>query len=97
MDDILATKSRHGHDSGKGFWWIKNLIVDGKKTSIMVMFGNIVIGDKACYRIGTESEVWFEAETQDREAIIEQGKELIRKQLKNKDIRNPDNTPYQWD
>jgi hypothetical protein len=97
MEDILSVKSRHGHDRGKGLWWIKDVVIGGKKSSLMVMFGNIIIGDKTCFRIGTDTEVWFEPESANREAIIEQGKALVRARLKGKDIRNPDGTPYGWD
>jgi|SRR3989339_726238 len=97
MEDVFASKSRHGHYPGKGFWWIDQVLINKKPVSIMVMFGNNIIGDKACYRVGGEPEVFFEAGAVVREAIVLRGKAFIRDRLKGKDVCAKDGSAYNWD
>jgi hypothetical protein len=97
MDDTLSIKSRHGHYHNKGFWWIEPVLVNGKSSAFMVMFGADEIGDKTCYRIGGSLETWFEPASKDRTAIIRQGKALIRERLKGKKVALPDGKPYSWE
>jgi hypothetical protein len=97
MEDVITSKARHGQYPGKGFWWIDHMLVDKKPVSIMVMFGNNIIGDKACYRIGNEPEIFFEAGAVVREPIILRGKAIIRERLKGRDVRAKDGSPYLWD
>ena len=97
MDDIDSVKFRHGHYEGKGLWWIDHGLVDNKKCVLMVMFGSSIIGDKTCFRIGDGIETWFEPESTDRDQIIKQGKEFLKKKLKGKDVKNLDGTPYTWE
>jgi hypothetical protein len=96
MEDILPIKVRHGHYDGKGFWWIDHALLGKKPVSLMVMFGSKVIGDKACYRIGTGPEVFFDPASLNRDDIIRQGKLLIREKLKKENVKAADDSPYDW-
>ncbi|OGS35916.1 MAG: hypothetical protein A2293_11135 [Elusimicrobia bacterium RIFOXYB2_FULL_49_7] len=96
MEDIFSVKSRHGHYHNKGFYWMDYVLIDGKKTPVMVMFGADIIGDKTCYRIGNATEVWFEANSMVRDVIVEKGRQLIKEKLKNKKVQALNEKPYDW-
>jgi len=96
MDDILPTKSRHGHSDTKALWWLDHAVVDQKPISFMIMFGSRIIGDKACYRIGNTPEIFFDARSVQRNEIILQGKELIRASLTGRTVLRKDGAPYDW-
>ena len=66
--------------------WIRNLLVDGKKTSIEIQFGDKVISDKCYARVSSGREIWFKPKELDRKRIIEQGITIIKKQLVDKKI-----------
>jgi len=96
MEDTNAIRSRHGQMGGKGFWWIEDVLIEGKRSSLRVMFGARKIGDKACYRAGEAVEVWFSPEYMDRDGIIQQGKTLLEKSLDGKKVTTLNGTPYSW-
>jgi hypothetical protein len=96
MEDVLPIKVRHGHYEGKGFWWIDHILTGKKPLSIMVMFGCRIIGDKACFRIGTGREMFFDPAGTRRDDIIRQGKLLIRERLKKESVKSADGSPYDW-
>lgn len=96
MEDINATKQRHGHYEGKALWWIDHVMVDGKPVTFMVMFGNRIIGDNACYRIGSGPEIFFEPGSVDRDTIIRKGKSLIQSALKGKKVLYKSGSAYDW-
>ncbi|MBL8027876.1 MAG: hypothetical protein JNL74_15750 [Fibrobacteres bacterium] len=96
MDDVYSTRSRHGHYAGKAIWWMDHAVVDGKPMTFMVMVGERIIGDKACYRIGNGQEVFFEPFTVQRDDIIIQGKDLIKAALSGKKVTAKNGAPYDW-
>ena len=97
MEDINGAKALHGHYAGKRFWWIENVLINNEPSSIMVMYGSRIVGDKACYRISNGKEVYFEPNSTVREEIILQGKMLIKEILKDKDIKNRDGSNFDWE
>ncbi|MCX7726266.1 MAG: hypothetical protein N2053_05405 [Chitinispirillaceae bacterium] len=76
--------------------WIRNVIIDGEKSTLEIQLGDKKIGDKCYVRVNHETEIWFNNESMERTKIIAQGIELLKKKLKNKKITNPDGTPYDW-
>ena len=82
-----SIKSRHGQYSGKGLWNIEDILIDGAKSSIMVMFGYKIIGDKCCYKIGKNIEKWFDPNSVIKKDIIVQGKQLIIESLQGKTLK----------
>jgi len=78
------------------FRWIKNVIIDGKKTMIEIQLGDKKIGDKCYTRIGDEVEKWFDNISENRDDIIAQGIDILKRRLANKNVTYPDGRPYDW-
>ncbi len=76
--------------------WIRNVIIDGEKSTIEIQIGDRKIGDKCYTRINRETEVWFENYSEDRDDIIAQGIDILKRKLAGKKITNPDGTQYEW-
>lgn len=76
--------------------WIRNVIIDGEKSTLEIQLGDKKIGDKCYVRVNNETEIWFNNESMERAKIVAQGIELLKKKLKGKKITNPDGTPYEW-
>ena len=57
--------------------WIKNLIIDGEKSTIEIQIGDKKIGDKCYTRVNSEVECWFENIYDSRNDIIATGVVLI--------------------
>jgi hypothetical protein len=76
--------------------WIRNIVVDGQKSTIEIQIGDKKIGDKCYTRINTEVELWFENIFDTRNDIIAQGIDLLKKRLERKQITYPDGRTYDW-
>lgn len=76
--------------------WLKNVLIDGEKSTIEIQIGDRKIGDKCYTRINQETEVWFENTFGTRSGIINQGIDILKLRLKGKTITNPDGSPYEW-
>ena len=76
--------------------WLKNVLIDGEKSTIEIQIGDRKIGDKCYTRINQELEVWFENMFESRGEIIAQGIEILKNRLHGKEVINPDGTPYEW-
>lgn len=76
--------------------WLKNVIIDGEKSTIEIQIGDRKIGDKCYTRINQELEVWFENISEMRSDIIAQGIDLLKNRLEGKTVTNPDGTSYEW-
>jgi hypothetical protein len=76
--------------------WVKNVVIDGVKSMIEIQIGDRRIGDKCYARIDTETEEWFETTFNNREAIIKQGKDLLKKRLEGRKITYPDGKAFNW-
>lgn len=76
--------------------WIKNLIIDGEKSTIEIQVGDKKIGDKCYTRINSEVECWFENIYDSRNDIIAQGLDILKKRLESKKVTYPDGRLYDW-
>ena len=76
--------------------WIRNVIIDGQKSIIEVQIGDRRIGDKCYTRVNADTERWFENIYDNRDDIIAQGIDLLRKQLEGSQITYPDGNEYDW-
>lgn len=76
--------------------WFRNVIVDEVKSTIEIQIGDKKIGDKCYTRINQEVEAWFQNYHQERDDIIAQGIDILKRRLTNRTITNPDGTPYEW-
>ncbi len=76
--------------------WIKNLIIDGEKSTIEIQIGDKKIGDKCYTRINGDVEYWFENIYDSRSDIIAQGLDILKKRLELKNVTYPDGRLYDW-
>lgn len=76
--------------------WIRNVIIDGKKSTLEIQLGDKKIGDKCYIRVNNETEIWFTNKSMERSKIIAQGIELLKEKLKGKNITNSNGTSYDW-
>ena len=89
--------------------WVKNIVIDGVKSMIEIQIGDhlgqprltgvgigLKIGDKCYARVNAETEEWFETTFDNREAIIKQGKDLLKERLKGRKITYPDGKAFDW-
>jgi hypothetical protein len=76
--------------------WVKNIIIEGTKSMIEVQIGDRRIGDKCYTRLNTELESWFQNRSDNREDIIAQGIDILRKRLEGKKVTYPDGRPFDW-
>ncbi|MCL2688774.1 MAG: hypothetical protein FWE57_02855 [Chitinispirillia bacterium] len=76
--------------------WLRNVLIEGEKSTIEIQIGDRRIGDKCYTRINEDTEVWFENIYNTRGDIIAQGIDILKKRLANKNITTPDGNPYDW-
>jgi hypothetical protein len=76
--------------------WLRNVVIDGNKSTVEVQIGDRHIGDKCYTRINEEVEVWFDNYYETRGDIIAQGIEILRSRLAGKNITYPNGQPYDW-
>ena len=76
--------------------WIKNVIIDGEKSTIEIQLGDKKFGDKCYTRISNDAESYFFNTSEARDEIIAQGVGILKKRLKGKKITYPDGSDYNW-
>ena len=76
--------------------WIRNVVIDGEKSSLEIQLGDRRIGDKCYVRVNNEVETWFTNLFPSREEIIAQGVDLLRQRLKDVPLTYPDGREYDW-
>jgi len=76
--------------------WLRNVLIDGEKSTIEIQIGDRRIGDKCYTRINEELEMWFENIYTTRGDIIAQGVDILKKRLTNKKVTLPNGNPYDW-
>jgi len=76
--------------------WIKNVLIDGNKTTIEIQIGDKKIGDKCYTRISNEIESYFNNISDDRDDIIAQGIDILKRRLGGKKVTYPNGADYDW-
>lgn len=76
--------------------WMKNVMIDGEKSTVVIQIGDRRIGDKCFTRINNEAEAWFENSTASREEIVDRGIEILRSRLAGKRVTFPDGREFDW-
>ncbi len=76
--------------------WIRNVVIDGEKTTIEVQLGDKKIGDKCYTRISNEVELYFNNVYESRDDIIAQGADILKRRLEGKTVSYPDGRDYDW-
>lgn len=76
--------------------WIRSVQVDGKPTTLEVLLGSAKIADKCYVRINQEDECWFHPASQDRDAILRQGIDLLKGRLQGRNIQASNGSAFLW-
>lgn len=76
--------------------WIKNVLIDGEKSTVEIQIGDQFIGDKAYTRINQETESWFNTRFVERIPIINQGLKILQERLAGKSVKKPDGSDFEW-
>jgi hypothetical protein len=76
--------------------WVKNVIIDGQKSTVEVQIGARHIGDKCYIRFGTETEEWFSTNSEDRDTIIAEGIKILKRRLEGKTVTDPAGRTFDW-
>ncbi len=76
--------------------WIRNVVIDGEKTTIEVQLGDKKIGDKCYTRISNDVEQYFNNVYESRDDIIAQGVDILKRRLEGKTVGYPDGRDYDW-
>ena len=76
--------------------WMKNVLIDGLKSTIEIQLGDKKLGDKCYTRINNEVEQWFDNLSDARDDIIAQGLDILKKRLDGKQAAYPNGNAYDW-
>jgi len=76
--------------------WLRNVVIDGEKSTIEIQIGHKRIGDKCYTRISDEVEQWFDNIYETRNDIIAQGIDILKKRLDGRKVAYPDGRAYDW-
>jgi len=76
--------------------WIRNVVVDGRQTTLEVLLGNRSIADKCYIRVNQDEEFWFRPTSENREAILQQGIEMLKGKLDGKKVTAPNGSAFPW-
>ena len=66
--------------------WMKNLMIDGAKSTIEIQLGDRKLGDKCYTRVNNEIELWFENFSDLRDDILAQGLDILKQRLEDKNV-----------
>lgn len=76
--------------------WIRNVVVDGRQTTLEVLLGNRSIADKCYVRVNQDEELWFRPSSENREAILQQGIEMLKGRLDGKKVTAQNGSAFPW-
>jgi hypothetical protein len=76
--------------------WMKNVLIDNKKSTLEIQLGDRKLGDKCYTRINSDVEQWFENLSDTRDDIIQQGLDILKRRLEGKNVIYPNGTVYDW-
>ena len=76
--------------------WIRNVVVDGRQTTLEVLLGNRSIADKCYVRVNQDEELWFRPASENREAILQQGIEMLKGRLDGKKVTAQNGSAFPW-
>lgn len=76
--------------------WIRNVVVDGKQTTLEVMLGASRIADKCYVRVNQDDEYWFRPASEDRDVVLRQGIEMLQSRFTGRTVEGPNGGPFAW-
>jgi hypothetical protein len=76
--------------------WIRNVVVDGRQATLEVLLGDRSIADKCYIRVNQDEEFWFRPATDNREAILQQGIDMLKNRLAGKNVLASNGSAFPW-
>ncbi len=76
--------------------WIRNVVMDGRQATLEVLLGDRSIADKCYIRVNQDEEYWFRPDTDDREAILHQGIDMLKNRLAGRNILTSSGSTFNW-
>ncbi len=76
--------------------WIRNVVVDGRQSTLEVLLGDHSIADKCYIRMNQEEEFWFRPETDNRDQVLQQGIDILKHRLKGKNVLASNGSAFPW-
>lgn len=76
--------------------WIRSVQVDGRPMTLEVMLGSSKIADKCYVRMNQDDEFWFHPSTERREAILQQGIEMLKQRLQGRQVNASNGSAFLW-
>ena len=76
--------------------WIRNVVVDGRQTTLEVLLGSRSISDKCYIRVNQDEEFWFNPNSDNRQAILQQGIDMLRNRLDGKKVTAQNGSAFPW-
>jgi hypothetical protein len=76
--------------------WIRNVVVDGRQATLEVLLGDRSIADKCYIRVNQDEEFWFRPSTDNREAILQQGIDMLKNRLAGKKVLGSNGSAFPW-
>jgi hypothetical protein len=76
--------------------WIRNVVVDGKQSTLEILLGDRSIADKCYIRMNQDDELWFRPETNNREEVLQQGIDILKHRLVGKNVLASNGSAFPW-
>jgi hypothetical protein len=76
--------------------WIRNVVVDGRQTTLEVLLGESRIADKCYIRVNQDEEFWFRPSSDNRHAILQQGIDMLKNRLGGKQVMGQNGSAFPW-
>ena len=76
--------------------WIRNVVVDGKQTTLEVLLGDRSISDKCYIRVNQDEEYWFRPSSDDRHAILQQGIDMLKTRMADHKVTGSNGSAFPW-
>jgi hypothetical protein len=76
--------------------WIRNVVVDGRQTTLEVLLGEKSIADKCYIRVNQDEEFWFRPSSDNRQAILQQGIDMLKTRLDGKNVTAQNGSSFPW-
>jgi hypothetical protein len=76
--------------------WIRNVVVDGRQTTLEVLLGDNRIADKCYIRVNQDEEFWFHPASDNRHAILQQGIDMLKNRFDGKKVTGANGSAFPW-
>lgn len=76
--------------------WIRNVVVDGKQATLEVLLGEYRIADKCYIRVNQGEELWFQPDSDNRQAILRQGIDMLKSRMDGKKVTEANGSAFPW-